>query len=227
MALVNFRQIRERFTHIDASFVSCALHLPEGKCALTVNFYPWWEHPAYIEACQKGKTWGFADASAQGELDVVVYPRGLQEWHLSPRFEVTDWKFTEDHPLFWDGAWNGSTIDCNSPMSVEQVLQLVDLIRKETGRWRDPFEFLTAPNFEKLLAWARGGSFRLGGFSQPLYDKVLEYLAQNQVQVYAPYRPAPESNGVVLTLDGGDYIIADDFDLEVPEFEHQAEWFKA
>jgi len=52
MTWVNFRDVQDRFTHIDALFVSSAARFgPDGaEVTVTVRFYPWWEHPAYVAA---------------------------------------------------------------------------------------------------------------------------------------------------------------------------------
>lgn len=41
MVVVNYREIEERFSHIDAEFVSAQLSLPERKAQYSVRFYPW------------------------------------------------------------------------------------------------------------------------------------------------------------------------------------------
>jgi len=55
MARVNFREIRKRFTHIDAKFESCAISIP-GDSHYAVRLYPWWENPKYLELIESGKT---------------------------------------------------------------------------------------------------------------------------------------------------------------------------
>ncbi len=62
MAWTNYRAVVDRFSHIDAEFVSSTSTLsPEGgQAALVVRFYPWWEPPSYIAALERGEDWGFS-----------------------------------------------------------------------------------------------------------------------------------------------------------------------
>ena len=40
MTLVNYREVVERFAHIDADFVSASASLPERAARYAVRFYP-------------------------------------------------------------------------------------------------------------------------------------------------------------------------------------------
>jgi hypothetical protein len=61
MSRVNYRTIIDRFSHIDADFVNCRCELDGGESFYRVRFYPWWKHPGFIEAMEKGNKWGFSD----------------------------------------------------------------------------------------------------------------------------------------------------------------------
>jgi len=114
MAWTNYRNVAERFGHIDAELVKSARLLSsDGRTAeLVVRFYPWWEHPQYLSARERGEDWGFSSYEA-GKREVTV--RAIQPWalRLSPRQEVVDWRFEEDHPLLWDFA-EQSTVFVNA-----------------------------------------------------------------------------------------------------------------
>ncbi len=53
MPVLNYCEVADRFyPQIDAEFVSAHVSLPEREARYTVRFYPWWEHPRYLEARQ-------------------------------------------------------------------------------------------------------------------------------------------------------------------------------
>jgi hypothetical protein len=114
MAWTNYRNVVDRFGQIDAEFVkSAGLLSSDGRTAeLVVRFYPWWEHPQYLSAREHGEDWGFSSYEA-GKREVTV--RAIQPWalRLSPRQEVVDGRFEEDHPLLWDFA-EQSTVFVNA-----------------------------------------------------------------------------------------------------------------
>ncbi len=40
-----YREVLDRFTHIDAELVDVQFSWPLKNATYTVRFYPWWEHP--------------------------------------------------------------------------------------------------------------------------------------------------------------------------------------
>ena len=178
MAWTNYRNVVDRFSHIDAEFVS-SMGLCSSDAAtaeLVVRFYPWWEHPQYLSAVQRGETWGFASCEA-GKREVTV--RAIRPWacRLSVRKEVIDWRFDREHPLLWDYAGQ-STVFVNGSFD-RSVL------------------------FERLMMLA------------------LPNVTYADLLTHVRLPPA-----VVFLIDGDDYIIADDFEVDVPEFIHEPEWFQ-
>jgi hypothetical protein len=73
MAWTNYRNLVDRFGHIDAEFVkSTGLFSSDDAIAeLVVRFYPWWEHPQYLSAVERGERWGFSSYEA-GKREVTV-----------------------------------------------------------------------------------------------------------------------------------------------------------
>jgi hypothetical protein len=73
MAWTNYRNVVDRFGHIDAEFVkSTGLFSSDGAIAeLVVRFYPWWEHPQYRSAVERGERWGFSSFEG-GKREVTV-----------------------------------------------------------------------------------------------------------------------------------------------------------
>ncbi len=216
MARVNFRAVRERFTHIDAQFVSCRLGFEDLAPRYVVSLYPWWEHPLFVQAVEQGTPWGFRhDESAY--RDVTVFPLNLRECRVSQTKDVTDWEFFESHPLLWSYEDTG-TIECNSECSRAEVAKRVltadlpGLTRKALYRYLDPLQTHSPP-------------FCLGTFPRTLFETVRGILTEMGIQLLISREPTPRATPVLLLIDGEDYLIADDFELDVPEFEHRPEWF--
>jgi hypothetical protein len=57
-----------------------------------------------------------------------------------------------------------------------------------------------------------------------LHGPILGVLKHLGVPVFSPHTPNP-APATVFLLDG-DYIIADDFEVDVPEFTHNPAWFQ-
>jgi hypothetical protein len=67
--------------------------------------------------------------------------------------------------------------------------------------------------------------FSLGYFPFTLYNIVKEELQRADVRLHLARSPVKRNLPVVLLMDGDDYIVADDFEVDVPDFEHRPEWF--
>ena len=217
MTTVNFKEVRDRFIHIDAEFVSWTCEFPEGHSELVVRFYPWWEHPLYIEAVTEGKPWGFAPDRDEPAKEVRVFPTGLMAFRLGRKPEVTEWEFVEDHPLLWDFE-NPQDIFCNSDFDMKELIERVEAARvpfverQDLFRYLNPYNPYTAP-------------FVIPRLPRSLFITVRQALEAMNVRIYFDREPEPGDPLVVLLLEDGDYIIAEDFDLDVPEFEHKDKWF--
>lgn len=224
MPLVNYRAVEDRFAHIDAEFVSCRMEMP-GECYYAVRFYPWWEHPLLQAATKAGQRWSFTPQSAEGRITVTVYPRGLRECRVSTHVEVDEMGFDDAHPLLWKYE-DTVRVMCNSPIAAEHMVALVDLVRREAQGHVDPFSVIdVVGGLTQLLKYAAQGSFHLGTFPLSLYPKVQAYLGSVGARIYAalPTRPASPVPKILFMDD--DYVVADDFDIDVPEVVHRPEWF--
>lgn len=217
MSWVNYRAVAERFSHIDADFVSATASLSVDRRAfeLVVRFYPWWEHPRYMAAMERGDSWGFSSYEA-AKREVRV--RAVEPWvvHVSPRTEVTEWEFHEDHPLLWS-LFVEETIFVNAPFDASVLFnRLLALVPHASER--DLRDHIYLPPVE-------GAPFAIRVAPQ-LYAPVVSVLTQLDVPIYSPDPPEPPRPAVVFLLDGEDYIIADDFEVDVPEFVHEDGWFR-
>src|SRR5688572_1991161 len=91
MTPINYRATLERFGHIDSEFVrASASFTPErGTAEVVVRFYPWWEHPLYVAARERGYQWGFSSYE-EGMREVVVTAVRPFAARLSARQNVID-----------------------------------------------------------------------------------------------------------------------------------------
>jgi hypothetical protein len=218
MAWTNYRNILGRFSHIDAEFIKSGGMLSSngGTAELVVRFYPWWEHPQYVSAVQRGEDWGFSSYEG-GKREVTV--RSVQPWafRLSPKREVVDWRFEEDHPLLWDFA-EQSTVFVNAPF--------------DPGAFLDGLMGLSLPNVSEgdLRNYVQfpDPSKAPMGLTMPaqLHEPVLTVFRRLRVPVFSPKSPRTPERAIVFLIDHDDYIIAEDFEVDVPEFVHRPEWFQ-
>lgn len=224
MPRVNYREIAKRFTHIDARFVACELGFPGNNGFFTVELYPWWEHPLYLEARAAGDNWGFA-GSDDGHRPVTVYPQEVYQARLSQMTEVIDWAFTQEHPLLWQYEPSGQIL-CNSPITLEQWARISDDVPGKLSGYNRCVDLAEYVPLRTISRWGATGSFALGSFPRTLFRAVCEALDEQGVRYLAGAVPESTEMPVLFLIDGDDYIVARDFDVDVPEFEHRPEWFQ-
>jgi len=128
-----------------------------------------------------------------------------------------DWRFEEQHPLLWDLA-ERSTVYANAPFDRQALiggLMALDLPN------------VSEPDLIGHLDIPPTGTAPLGiTLPAPLHDPVLTVFRQLGVPVLSAGSPRSSASGVVFLIDHDDYIIARDFEVDVPEFVHEAEWFQ-
>lgn len=228
MTRIPWQETIKRFTHIDAEFVRCEIGLPSHDGFYTVALYPWWEHPQYLEAREEGKKWGFKETSG-GFREVTVYPKGVIKFQVSrvAPYQLTDivnWDFTREHPLLWQYQRQGA-ISCHSPLTVSRWMEIATLAQnKLTGynRAEDVSEYAN----RQVYRFGHTASFSLGTFPKTLYDVLRQVLDEQEICYFTPNELAATDPLVLFLIDGDDYIIADDFEVDVPEFVHDPEWFQ-
>jgi len=218
MAWTRFADIQSRFTHIDAEFVSAEVRHERGlrEVSLTVRFYPWWEHPSYIAARQAGQPWGFTD-SVDGARDVTVRAVHPVAVKLSNHISAIDWALSADHPVLW-GFDRDSTIYLNAPVV---MCDLID------GLMARNMPFVSRRDLQRYLdPSAKPVPSRAVVIPAALHGPVVEELARMEVPAFVPHPPQPRPELLILLFDGEDYVVAGDFLIDVPEFEHRPEWFR-
>ncbi len=225
MTLLNYREVEERFSHIDATFISADVSLPTREARYSVRFYPWWEHPHYLGARALGNSWRFQYGEDAKQLVTVIAHEVYAARLSRSAGTVTDWSFHDDHPLLWAYHQRHQLL-CTTALTSVQLTALIDLVRIEAGHYENPYRFLNVPrDTATFYEWAATGAFVLGNFPAPLYHKVITFLDQMGVRYLDHGRFEPALGGPVLFIVGDDYIIATDFTIEVSKFTHEPEWF--
>lgn len=69
-----------------------------------------------------------------------------------------------------------------------------------------------------------GPPFGLGSLPATLFRAVCRVLNDMGVQTLVTHTPQARKTPILLLIEGTDYIIADDFELDVPEFHHDPSW---
>ncbi len=215
--LVNYREAITRFSHIDATFVAAEIGPDLATCRYVVRLYPWWEHPLYLQARDAGAPWGFV-LEDEATRDVAVVARDPVAFHLSRRESVTDWAFCESHPLLWPFE-DAAELFCNSDVD---RLELIEAILRRN------IPHLTRARLSEYIAPVspHRAPFSLGYFPRSLFLVAREELERMGVRLFIAREPREQERLVLFLIDGEDYIVAHDFDIEVPDFEHRPEWFQ-
>ena len=217
MAWINYREIQDRFGHIDAEFVRSDVSVSPraSHASVTVRFYPWWEHPGYLHARDAGTPWGFTDAIEAGRRNVTVKAVVPYAARISQRVEVTDWVFSEEHSLLWDFAPQ-ATLYVNGEFD---VLELTERVLDRHG------PLVTRRDLERYFdrTWRPVASRGIVIPAQ-LHATTVDTLTQMNVTVLPGEAPSIPRLTVFM-LDERDYIVAEDFAVDVPDFEHDPGWF--
>lgn len=220
MPIVNYREIATRFTHLDGEFINFEGRLPDGSATFAVRFYAWWEHPEIEAAVREGRKWTMRDVESGAET-VTLHARQVHEFKMGSRNEVGWWSFVENHHLLWPYEESGG-ITCNSPLSLEPALDLVEVAARWLGAptsalWR-------YVDHRNIRRYGRTPPFALGQFPRPAFFALCDQLRERGIDFLITYEPKQTPVPVLFLIDGDDYIIAEDFDVDVPEFRHQPEW---
>ena len=223
LARISWREAIKRFTPIDADFVGCEIGLPQHNGFFTVSLYPWWEHPLYLEARDAGANWGFRNIM-EGALEVTVCPKDVIKFQLSQQTEVVDWDFTQEHPLLWDYESHG-TITCNSPVTLEQWMEIAAQVEARLAGYIREGKVANLA-VKQVHQFGHTGSFGLGQFPLTVFHQLCLLLDEYGIRYYIPYEPKPKDLPVLFLIDGDGYIIANDFEVDVPDFVHKPEWFQ-
>jgi hypothetical protein len=120
---------------------------------------------------------------------------------------------------------------CATPLPADGVDRLSQLVREAL-----PYEADSASIRSLLNEWiwahreavARPGGFSLGRFPVSVVGAVRSALDDLDVSYFgAPVEVSDQPLPVMLLIDDEDYLIAEDFDVDVPDFEHDSAWVSA
>jgi len=225
MARVNFREIRERFQHLDAKFVAFEHSFETRTASFSIEVYPYWEHPRFVEAVAAGKSWGFNNSGSEGVQLVTVHAKGLMALSATFLVDVEDWEFCERHPWLWRYEETGH-ITCNSPLGFEACLEVVEAACKTMGHPGWVIEALDYIDYTNVRKYGSRPPFFLGRLPRPLHIAMKEELQKRGVEIFCPYEPKQKELPILFHVDDDNYIIAEDFEVDVPDFEHKDEWFQ-
>jgi hypothetical protein len=227
MARVNYREIRERFTHIDATFESCVISMP-GDSHYSVRFYAWWEHPTYLDLTEPGAGWQ-AKWPREAEKVVTVYPAGLIKACIRRTDDVIDWSFVDSpHPLLWEFETEEHVL-CKGALPPGVLTDLPSMIAAALPYHADPASLASLLNplrwGDPRFAESGRGGFSLGRFPASVVGAVRSVLDDLGVEYLDQAPPVPsETLPIMLLIDGEDCVIAEDFEVDAPDFEHDADW---
>jgi hypothetical protein len=219
MARVNYREVTERFTHLDGEFVSFEGRLPDGGATFAVRYYAWWEHPEVGAAIRENRAWGMKDAESGAKV-VTLHALRVLEFKMSQGDEVERWGFFGEHHLLWPYEEKG-IITCNSPLALETALELVEAAASNVGAptsamWRHV-------DHRNIRRYGRTPPFVLGNFPRPAFFAIRDQLREREIEFLTTYEPTRDQVPVLFLINGDDYIIAEDFEVDIPEFEHRPE----
>lgn len=219
MARISFQKALERFTHIDGEFVRFETRMPPNEATLTVSMYPWWEHPAVIQAHKEKKRWRWTGEPKWRE--VTVFATGVIECAISPGYNVIDWDFVTAGPLLWRFEAKGHLFS-NVSVSVATVLEIIEEAASQLKVRKATIHRLFAPDLFHMLGTP--GPISLGSFPCSVFYVLKEALLRRGVELFGVRDPEPkELDLVVFTCDLGT-IVARNFELEVPRFQQLADW---
>lgn len=217
---VNFREIMERFEHIDGSIVRAEASFSgsgiPSSARVVVRFYPSWEHPLFLAAREAGAGWGFTDTEA-GAREMLVEAEGPLRFEVRAGDSATEMAFYTEHPDLWEYEDQGQ-IFCNSAFDPEELLgALLQEGLPEVDR---------GVLLRYLYPRPKDPPFCIAGLPCTLFHPVTKHLRRMGVDVFTPREPEARISPVMLTVDDNVLVVARDFFVDVPEFEHRPEWFE-
>jgi hypothetical protein len=220
LARHNYRDVMHRFTHIDGEIRHADVRLccaeAEASVRIVVSVYPWWEHPQYIAARASGAAWGFKCGN-EAARDLVIEAVRPHRCELTGHRSATDLVFLEEHPSLWEFE-DEAEIFCNSDVDRAALFDAV-LKRQLPGVTRAVLEGYLGSRT------AHRAPYSMGCLPYTLFHVVKEELELMEARTHISRKPSWRQVPIVLALDDSAVVIADDFFLEIPDFEHRPEWF--
>lgn len=214
MASVNLFEATERFGLIDAELLE--FRCQPGKDGLIeVSFYPFWEHPIYQQAIESGKQWVVRGREAGAKV-VRVRVEGVHELRLSRRDSIREWSAPVAHEALF-------RFEAVGELLVESEFEPRELRKRLRARHMD---FASENTLLGCCGYGRDlmPPVSLGELPASLFHPVRDELFAMGVEFEILRTPPSGTPPQMLMIDGHDYVIADRFVFEIPEFEHHADW---
>jgi len=137
--------------------------------------------------------------------------------NLAPDSMVIDWEFSTEHPRLWE-LCEHAVIYINGPFDVRELTDRLVARKMPFVQRAHLFRYLD-PEWSPVAS--RGVSL-----PTQLQGPVLEELAAMEVPVFVPRAGGNPPELVLFLLDGREYVVAQDFLVDVPEFIHEPTWFR-
>lgn len=222
MPRFHYRDLADRYAHLDGTFTGFELDRESWDARYKVRFHPGWAHPDAPR--EDGLYWSSGDEP--DAVEVTVFARNVRSVRLEQGASVVDWGFHEVHSLLLPYEPT-VTLYCNDRLGLEQVRGLVDAVEAVTRPWVSAWDFVPHTSVSRLAKVASRPSFCLGNLPVSLARQVRLYLGSLGASVF-PEGPDPERGVLpkVLLMDRSSYLIADDFELDIPESVHRPDAFK-
>ena len=108
---------------------------------------------------------------------------------------------------------------------MESWLEILEGVRQILGL-HDTRPILDWAPIDQVWKYGGSPSFSLGTFPRTVFLEVRSQLEARGIEFFIPREPKETEVPVLFMVDGVDYIIADDFNIDLPEFDHKDEWFR-
>lgn len=218
---VNFRDIENNFEDAGGHIVSYQFGPTDAESHISIDFYPNCLHPGLEDLRAIGKR-GHVNDSGLGCRVMTIYPKGTLFVHFSPMFIYPEgfWFTQDDHRLLQYEDFAGIT--SNSPITPDQWTSIVQQACSKLSlpHLQGAQTYLGRRSIER---WGTQPSFSLGPLPRTIFFALRDALDAHDVPYFAPREPEAKPVPALLDIDGY-YIVAEDFDVDWPEWEHRPEW---
>lgn len=218
---MNFREVVHRFGHLDAELKDFEYRASERIARYSILLYPYWEHPKLLEALRQGWRWNVS-APPEARRTVTVIAQGVHSLEFTDCPSTEEWAFYEEHPLIWDYEDTGQVV-LNGPLNYSTCAQMVEAVAQELGWPTTEKDVWGVIQEENVRRFGESPPFSLGRLPRPVFSLLREELERRGVPFVAYGDPKPKQIPVVFVMDQG-HVVADDFEVDVPVWEHRDEW---
>ncbi|MGJ4789526.1 hypothetical protein [Leptospira koniambonensis] len=198
-----FEEASERYSHIDGELLDYNFSF-NGDSFVKIDFFPWWENPKYHYAVSENLNWR---AKNSRKITMTIKPIGLIKFSFEPRCLATDISFLLDDPLLWE-YYDKTQLFINEQFDYLELRQKLIL--------RYPIIENCINNYLPMNA-RHNPPYCLGDYPTHIYNYLVEILTEMKVSIFPKNTVSFQSNLKLVYIDEANYIIADDFIIDVPE----------